>query len=112
MANDTILSIFSTIYNFLFSLTKIQNDQKQKENVAIIMQNKKFQQSFMETSIHTTDITINDLVKNRHKINGLVDVLKTINGIMYSNILVTGGLNLDWNFLLTLAKISHRLKQI
>ena len=49
--------IFSVIYDFLFRPTENLYVKQQIESVVIIMQNKKLQQSILETNLHTNNKT-------------------------------------------------------
>ena len=56
------------------------------------MQNQKLQQSPIETNVQGNNVTCIHVAENRCMINGLVDVLKSINNIAFNNNLAINSL--------------------
>ena len=76
------------------------------------MQNQIVQQSFIESSSQKNSITFIHLAKNRHKINGLLDALKSIYNTCYNDNLAINSLTYARNVLQTSPEIDHRLNQL
>ena len=69
------------------------------------MQNQNLQPPFIEINSQANYIAHIRLVKNRHMISGLVNVMESINNTAYHNNIFLNSLNYARSFLLTPAKI-------
>ena len=67
--------IFSVVYGFFLGLSESRDVMQLKKNLSIFMQNQKFPQSLIESSIHASNITKIHLQK-MNMINGTVNALK------------------------------------
>ena len=68
--------------------------------------------AFFETHAQANNITHILIAKNRHMINGLVDILKSINNTAYNNNFAIISSNYARKLMLTLAEIVHRINQL
>ena len=76
------------------------------------MENQDLQYSILEAHAKVFNITTIHLTNNRHMINGIVNVLKSINTTVYRRKIKIQRLNDACNFFLTLADMDHRINQL